>query len=123
MWFSVIDWGLACFLSSACSTANLILAKECVGFGKCLPINKERPLQKNVLITNYTGKGAEQANESWKASGDDGVLLPLTGKRNQTLQSVKPLRVMMIWQAGEMCNISLKGHTSETGTENISTPL
>lgn len=50
-------------LNPAHFAANLILAKECVGFGKCLPINKESVLQKNVLITNYTGKGAEQASD------------------------------------------------------------
>lgn len=58
------------FRTRPAPSLNLILAKETVGSGKCLSINKERALQKNVLITNYTGNGAEQADESWKASGD-----------------------------------------------------
>ncbi len=41
-----------------------------MGFGKLSAINKERPTQKNVLITNYTEKGTDQANECWKANGD-----------------------------------------------------
>ncbi len=32
-----------------------------MGFGKLSAINKERPTQKNVLITNYTEKGTDQA--------------------------------------------------------------